>query len=75
MFKGRYLYESKFSFLRGKYPRVKLLSNIVIVRRPLKEIDKPFSRVAVSFYISTSCECVIQFLQIPVFGVVAFSKF
>lgn len=59
----------------SKYLRVKLLSNIVIVGKTLKEIDKPFSRAAVSFYISNSCECVIQLLQILVFGVVVFQNF
>ena len=53
------------SFLLGTYLRVKLLGHMVILFTILRKY-KPFSKLAVSFYISTSNIGEFQFLQILV---------
>lgn len=45
-----------FSFLLGKYLRVELLNHIEVIHFAFWEAAKPFSKVAVPFYIFTGNE-------------------
>lgn len=59
----RFLCESVFSFPWGKCPTMQLLGCLEVVYLGLFVVKKPFSKVTVPFYISTSNRWVIQFFH------------